>query len=372
MRIGVFHPALNVCGGAEWVAFNIIDCLKTANHSVIALTNERIDQNRIKKLFGHEAGVDAQLILPLELFPTTDIHNVYTDFIRTWALKQKCDVLIDTYSNAILPNADLTYIHFPILGRIPKSEKKGGSSRRLKNLYYHPYLYYEKRKARKGGHLILANSKYTMNAIKKMTQATSTLLYPPISKTFFSNDFKMKRRDIVVSVDRISPEKRLTVIPEIARLTSKKIHFLIVGIKESLETLRLIRESIRRNGVDDRVEINTNVPRDKLQDLLRTSKVFLHPAIGEHFGVSTVEAMASGCIPVVHNSGGPIEFVPSSLRFDNLEEAANKLEKAVFEWSPQKSEEVARSARPFSEEQFRARFWEEFDHFLKNQQKTVK
>jgi glycosyltransferase involved in cell wall biosynthesis len=34
-----------------------------------------------------------------------------------------------------------------------------------------------------------------------------------------------------------------------------------------------------------------------------------HPEKFEHFGITTVEAMASGCIPVVINKGGQVEII---------------------------------------------------------------
>jgi len=38
----------------------------------------------------------------------------------------------------------------------------------------------------------------------------------------------------------------------------------------------------------------------------------------EPFGITTVQAIASGCIPVVHNSGGQKEIVPlEKLRFND-------------------------------------------------------
>jgi glycosyltransferase involved in cell wall biosynthesis len=34
-----------------------------------------------------------------------------------------------------------------------------------------------------------------------------------------------------------------------------------------------------------------------------------HPRPNEHFGIATVEAMAAGCLPVVHASRGPLEVI---------------------------------------------------------------
>ncbi|MDQ6864922.1 MAG: glycosyltransferase [Thermoproteota archaeon] len=33
----------------------------------------------------------------------------------------------------------------------------------------------------------------------------------------------------------------------------------------------------------------------------------------EHFGIAVVEAMAAGCLPVVHASSGPMEIVANGL-----------------------------------------------------------
>jgi tetrahydromethanopterin S-methyltransferase subunit B len=61
------------------------------------------------------------------------------------------------------------------------------------------------------------------------------------------------REDLVVSVVPISPEKRLTMIPRIAKLTNERIHFLIVGMKESSQELDKIYEQIDANKVSNRV-----------------------------------------------------------------------------------------------------------------------
>jgi glycosyltransferase involved in cell wall biosynthesis len=371
MIVGVFHPALNICGGAEWVAVNVINCLKKARYDTLVLTNKRIDQERMQTLFGKKVCADAQMLFPLEFFHVTDLHNIYSDFIRTVCLREKCDILIDTYSNALLPGVHLTYVHFPFLGRLVGFDRETNAIRKLLNTYYFPYLLYERKNALNRNRTIFANSKYTMNAIRKITGAPSTILYPPIPRSFFISDCCFDRENIVVSVDRISPDKKLTMVPQIARLTNKKIRFLIIGLSESSSELNRILNLITLNGLSDRVKVMTDVPREKVQSILRTSKVFLHTAPYEHFGVSIAEGMASGCIPVVHNSGGPREFVPERFRFNEVTEAARKIEKAVLGSSSEDANECMRIAQRFSEESFSTNFLRILDCYKANLLKKV-
>jgi glycosyltransferase involved in cell wall biosynthesis len=50
-------------------------------------------------------------------------------------------------------------------------------------------------------------------------------------------------------------------------------------------------------------------PLRKAKDILGRAKVYVHCAQGEHFGITIVEAMSAGCVPVVNNTGGPREIV---------------------------------------------------------------
>jgi glycosyltransferase involved in cell wall biosynthesis len=353
--VGIFHPVLNACGGAEWVSVNIINSLRREDHSTIILTNEKLNQEKIFKMFGCRADVSTEVVFPLELFAETDFHNVYTDVIRMLVLKSKCDVLVDTQSNVILPGADISYIHFPLSARLNNLGK-------VRAAYYFPYRLYERRQAKSHKKLVFSNSKYTAVAIRNTTGMDPNVLYPPIAEDFFAHEDDLSRKeDTVVSVSRMSPEKQLSIIPKVAKLTNKKIRFIIIGIRQSSHVLNHLLQSIEENKVSERVEVMLDVPRQKLQSILRTSKVYFHPTYGEHFGVSIVEAMASGCIPIVHNSGGPTEFVPKAFRFDGLKEAAEKIESAVFRWPYQQSKEIIQIAQSFSRKNFSANFLKAFD-----------
>jgi alpha-1,2-mannosyltransferase len=356
IRIGVFHPSFNFGGGAEWVAVNVINALKKANYQTIILTNSRVDQTKLLRLFGTKANIDQQVIFPLEIAAQRTNSNIYSDFIRTLLLKSKCDIVIDTSSSSKLPGVDISYVHYPLLGLIPKPKSSKDYARKFRNLFYFPFSVYQKSQTKTKKPILLANSKYTIKGIRKITGSESTLLYPPISRAFFINDYFYERNNTVVSVGRITPQKRFHLIPLIARLTSKNINFLIIGPAESRVAINQIRELARINNVADRVQILADISRDQLKEILRTSKVFLHTMVDEHFGVSIVEALASGCVTVVHDSGGPKEFVPIKFRFDTVEKAAEIIEKAIIEWTPPVAHEFTLLAKQFSEETFSEKF----------------
>ena len=92
---------------------------------------------------------------------------------------------------------------------------------------------------------------------------------------------------------------------------------------------------------------------------LRGAAFFLHTMRDEPFGMSTVEAIAAGCIPVVHDSGGQREVVPlDHLRFRTVEEAVGIFE-ALLAQRPKALAETSRylqnHIRQFSRDTFRGR-----------------
>ena len=73
------------------------------------------------------------------------------------------------------------------------------------------------------------------------------------------------------------------------------------------------------------VSLQTNISFSRLIQLMQLAKVYFHPRIDEHFGISIVEAMASGLVPVVSNIGGHTEFVPPKYHFHTLGHVADLL-----------------------------------------------
>ena len=67
----------------------------------------------------------------------------------------------------------------------------------------------------------------------------------------------------------------------------------------------------------DPIFFHLNMPHTKVLHLLSTSKIYWHargyseedPNEYENFGITTVESMAAGCIPIVINLGGQKEII---------------------------------------------------------------
>jgi glycosyltransferase involved in cell wall biosynthesis len=74
---------------------------------------------------------------------------------------------------------------------------------------------------------------------------------------------------------------------------------------------------------------------------------------GEHFGISIVEAMAAGLVPIVPSYGGCSEIIPSGNQYSTVEEAAKCISKNIDESDEEKRKMLYDIARQFSSSLFR-------------------
>jgi glycosyltransferase involved in cell wall biosynthesis len=120
-------------------------------------------------------------------------------------------------------------------------------------------------------------------------------------------------------------------------------------------------------------ELRVNIPQAELKREYARASVFWHfcglgrsnPADVEHFGMSTVEAMQNGCLPIVFDGGGQREIVEdgaSGYRFASASELIQRTLQAVGDPGlRQRLGEAARQrAKEFSREAFSARVGEFF------------
>jgi glycosyltransferase involved in cell wall biosynthesis len=153
--------------------------------------------------------------------------------------------------------------------------------------------------------VLLTNSKFTQQIVRKYLNRDALVLHPPIAVKAYASK-NVKRKNYVVTVSKFTPKRSLHKVPLIARYT-RNAKFIIAGAADeySSKTIQNLRKVISQCDVENRVTILPNISRSMLIELLTQAKAYLHVMPFEHFGISIIEAMAAGCVPIVHRSGGP-------------------------------------------------------------------
>jgi glycosyltransferase involved in cell wall biosynthesis len=173
---------------------------------------------------------------------------------------------------------------------------------------------------------VMANSEFTASWITRLWKTEADVLFPPIQVQRLHPS--AQREKAVVTVGRffapgLGHAKRQKEMVEFFAAASKDGRlpgwkmYVVGGMEDSQKGYV---ESVRRAGVGAPVEVITNAPRPRVEELLSTSSVFWSatgygedehktPWTSEHFGMTTVEAMAGGCVPVVIDRAGQKEIV---------------------------------------------------------------
>jgi glycosyltransferase involved in cell wall biosynthesis len=172
---------------------------------------------------------------------------------------------------------------------------------------------------------VLANSQFTRSWIRRLWGVDSDVLFPPIR----TRDLRpgTKTRKILTAGRFIAPghghaKKQLELVQafgEMVRgggLDGWELH--LVGGCEPAHRPYLAEVERAAQGLP--VRVHANAPRALIEELFATSSVFwlatglgedeeAAPWVFEHFGITTVEAMAAGCVPVVIDKAGQREIV---------------------------------------------------------------
>jgi glycosyltransferase involved in cell wall biosynthesis len=206
--------------------------------------------------------------------------------------------------------------------------------------------------------LVLTNSQYCRKAIWGAFNIDAKILYPPVDVETF-NDIALKsgqREDLILVISRIAPDKQIENAIELARIMrDRRIGkaMIIVGNLHyyDYDYYQEIKKMIATYDLSNYVSLQTNISFSKLIKLMQLAKVYFHPRIDEHFGISIVEAMAAGLVPIVSNIGGHTEFVPSKYHFHTLHHAADLIALA-FETTDSERRVISNSVSKFSNKNY--------------------
>jgi len=160
---------------------------------------------------------------------------------------------------------------------------------------------------------ILVNSGYTASAVRAVFGDLNTVTaYPGVNIGLFRVGRKSQRT--VLAVSRITPLKQLDFLIKVHSHVVKHVPDTTLTIAGFLSDsdrayFRKLLDLVRELGLEKNIVFKINLSDEELSMLYGESEIFLYPRAGEHFGIALVEAIASGCVPVVSDSGGLREIV---------------------------------------------------------------
>jgi glycosyltransferase involved in cell wall biosynthesis len=188
---------------------------------------------------------------------------------------------------------------------------------------------------------ILANSRFTQHWIERRWQRSSEVLHPAVDVAVRLSNAPTKQ-PCIISVGRFFAgahnKQHLPMIAAFRALCDAGLqgweYHLVGGCDRDQPAHRAYLERVQAAAAGYPIQVHVNAPLAKVQALYGAASLFWHaagygedeaqnPDAVEHFGITTIEAMAAGCVPVVIAKGGQVETVEdgvSGLLWDTLEE----------------------------------------------------
>lgn len=235
------------------------------------------------------------------------------------------DLVVSTANEVPVATPSVQYVHYPqfhtraagdgdaVLDRI--AERLAGMDRRLP-----------------GRATVRANSGWTADVVEQIYGLRPAVLYPPVAAIEDPLPFE-EREPGVVTLGRIAPDKhmlRTIRIVEAVRERGHDVHLHVVGT--AAPQYRSYCRRVRAAAADRPwVALETDVPRARIDELLRTHRYAINGKHDEHFGMAVAEFVAAGMVVFAPDGGGQREILdgdPDRLYAD-ADEAVELLDRAL-------------------------------------------
>lgn len=341
-KVGIYNPHIHTMGGGEKVTLALAEKLSQQYH-VDLIVRDKVQKKKFEEFFNVNLKKVSIIILAKESFiiralasPRLRLPGRIREIISSrcdYAQLKKLDldIFINSYYQSNCKSVAPIGIYvcmFPQTLNVTAIGKKSW----VVGAYHTTMDIFERilGLGRKSGvdsyETILANSEYTREWINKLWKRDAEILYPicdnmgpagPKEKIILnvgrlfasSDDNHHKCQDVL-----LSEFKKMKHLHE----EGWQLHFAGSTAKDpdSLKyVIRLIEEA---RGYP--VFFHLNISHSQLKSLYRKAAIYWHatgygknplkkPETQEHFGITTVEAMSAGVVPVVINSAGQKETV---------------------------------------------------------------
>jgi glycosyltransferase involved in cell wall biosynthesis len=332
MRIGIYNePAGETLGGAEYLVAVLAHGLSLRHTVEIVHHHHDLTRDRLESF----SGLDLSRV-GLRCAEKTAFHpsrsampwRIWHDNRRWRAdLSSPYDVFVNV-GHGMPPFCHaargVSVVLFPTFKKHlewPWNDPPNGWSDirpRVRNAYYE----WEWKKRLASYAAIVAISEFTRFWTTRYWGIESSVVYPPVG----AHGTETEKANRIISVGRFATtghrKRQLELVGAFAGLKDLRdrgwTYECIGAAGTSVGEQAYLRE-VQALAVGAGATVRANVSRPELAREYDSAKIFLHatgfgepddsPDLAEHFGISTVEAMAAGCIPVVIAKGAQPEIV---------------------------------------------------------------
>ncbi len=313
-------------GGTETTLLALIESLIEHKHTVNLYTVSKptIQLPKIK----------IQSIFPFRL-PAFGLYQRYLESKLT-EKAQGDDLIVQVSGGLALPYRKdqkiIIYCHHDFRN---EAEKDITKYKGIWSAYYKPYYILSQKFVSQIGDeniILVANSKFIQDSLKARFGKDSVVIYPPVDVDVFQNNVNKEQK--VLTISRYSQEKNLEFAIDVLNEIVDVPYTIIGNTRTRVNELYYenLATKIKSQKATEKTLLMKNIERNKVIENLKRSKVYFH-ASPETFGISIVESIAAGCIPIVPNNSAHKETVPfDDLRYesDDKKDAQEKIRKALL------------------------------------------
>ncbi len=303
MKIAIFHDYFRTIGGAEKLILTL------ARHLKADVITTDVDRGQIKKL-----GFEDVMVISIGGLVKKSPFKMFHGMARFYFcdLSKGYDYFI--FSGNLAPYAsrkhrpNLWYCHTPVrilydLREQVIAARRDPVSRALVAAAIALLTRIDKRSVARVDKIV-TNSRNTAGRIKKFLGRESAIVYPPCDTSRFRHE---EDGGYWLSVNRLYPEKRVDVqVNAFRRMPGERL--VVIGDYGKGDDAAKYAERIKAEKPAN-VAIAGNVSEEELIGYYARCRGLITTAADEDFGMTAVEAMASGKPVIAVGEGGYLESV---------------------------------------------------------------
>lgn len=347
MKIGIYSPYLDTFGGGERYILTVTECL-SAKHEVDVLLDNHL-YSLGKEFLKKNLSLRLHINLSRVNFIKAPI-GAGSNFLQRIRFLKSFDFLFYlTDGSVFYSTAKNSVLHFQVPFENVVAKGLWG------------------KKKLRTWKLAIYNSNFTKDIVEKTWDIRGRVVYPPVDVDVFQ---PLKKEKIILSVGRffdfLHSKKQDVLVKSFANMVKNGLSgWKLILAGGTNQGGKKFLKKIKDQAAGLPVKIYPDISFDKLKSLYGQASIYWHaagfgekdPKKMEHFGITTVEAMAAGVVPVVIASGGQVEIVEnekSGFLWKTPQELENLTKKLINDQELMKklSQAAQKRSKIFSKDNF--------------------